>query len=736
MKKIILALLVVVISFGIFSCNNDGSNLNIDEKEFIIAPTNLTISGKLLSWDLVENAKGYIVFANGEEVDTVKITSYDFSDLDGDRIVFQVKTEAPRGMQDSPFSASFAYVKDKDYEIQNVSNILSEYNLTKTDELAEELVNKGMLSTDVNELLTEFDSFISESYESDDYIGVYNALNDLLSKVDNVEALVSALVKVYFPTYLDMYITSLEENISYYNNLKEQYPNMFDYYQTMIDDTQNTLDTYNEVKELLNSNPDKLVLSITSTLDYFVSVESLMTESLVETLLSLSDVDNVSNLNASELEVANEEMVNVLRETMPSQEDMILIYQLYDIVLMLSGSETSINEDIDNYTGKMAIKTLYSLEAFINFLDSLDENYFENVVSDLKNESTIEMGYTEAAILTISYYNDFRDDNESLLNNISNVFTDDEKELLYNDYTDMVENLNDSSLYSLSMSFQDLLILQTTFEDAFDKMLDVFVERDGELLRLYVIVSEYKYDFESQNYKNDILDKTYQEFGDYTYDKELDTIKFLKELTYILQGGFKEVDSEDYHLFVPFITNILSDYLVNLNEVSYESINYNVLETLISAFVENSGDMQFDLIDNLLNYLIDEKVFDDFYTLEVNIKESNLEEVQEDGEIIFWLGVYDDFMNSNNKELLDDIITEFFNELSQTNNLNGLNLTAEQVNIIETNVNDFFEYISENSDTILEFDYTNLSTSDSLTIDAFNATLENYLSAISNQLDK
>lgn len=180
----------------------------------------------------------------------------------------------------------------------------------------------------------------------------------------------------------------------------------------------------------------------------------------------------------------------------------------------------------------------------------------------------------------------------------------------------------------------------------------------------------------------------------------------------------------------------MSDYLVNANEESYESINYDVLENLISAFVENSGDMQFELIDNLLNYLVDEKVFDDFYALEVNIKELNLEEVQEDAEVIFWLGVYDDFMNNDNSELLDDIITEFFDQLSQTNNLNGLNLTAEQVDIIETNVNNFFEYISENSDTIIGLDYTNLSTNDSLTIDAFKATLETYLSAISDQLDE
>ncbi len=736
MKKIILALLVVVISFGIFSCNNDGSNLDISENEFIVAPTNLSISDKVLSWDSVEDAKGYIVFADGEEVDTVKSTSYDFSDLEGDCIIFQVKTEAPRGMQDSPLSASLAYVKDREDEIQNISNILFEQDLPNVEEFAEELVNKGMLTTDVNALLTEFNNFATAAYNSEDFIDVYNALNDLLSKVDNVEALVSAIVKVYFPTYLDMYIIDVEEKVTYYNSLKQQYPNMADYYQTMIDETQKTLDAYNEVKQLLDTNPDKLVLSITSTLDYFLSVESLMTESLVETLISLSNVDNVNDLNASELKIANEEMVNVLRETMPSQEDMILIYQLYDIILMLSGSETSINADIDNYQGKMAIKSLYSLEAFINFLDSLDENYFETAVSDLKNESTIEMGYTEAAIITISYYNDFRDDNKALLDSISNVFTDDEKELLYDDYTGMVEDLNDGSLSSLNMSFQDLLVLQTTFEDAFDQMLDVFVERDGELLRLYVIMSEYKYDFESQSYKNDVSGKIYQEYSDYSYDRNLDTIKFLKELTYILQGGFKEVDSKDYHLFVPFITNILSDYLVNSNEGSYESIDYDVLETLISVFVENSGDMQFELIENLLNYLVDEKVFDDFYALEVNIKESNLEEFQENAETIFWLGVYDDFMNENNSELLDDIIIEFFDQLSQTNNLNGLDLTSEQVNIIETNVNDFFEYISENSDTILGFDYTNLSTSDSLTIDAFNATLETYLSAISNQLDK
>ena len=38
-----------------------------------------------------------------------------------------------------------------------------------------------------------------------------------------------------------------------------------------------------------------------------------------------------------------------------------------------------------------------------------------------------------------------------------------------------------------------------------------------------------------------------------------------------------------FGLFIPFIANILSDNLVNANKESYESINYDVLENLISG---------------------------------------------------------------------------------------------------------------------------------------------------------
>ena len=73
---VIIMLLSVVLFFGEVGCQN-----NAAQPEPLAAPENLYIEGKMLTWDEVKNASGYVVYADKSE-HYVKENSYDLAYLD------------------------------------------------------------------------------------------------------------------------------------------------------------------------------------------------------------------------------------------------------------------------------------------------------------------------------------------------------------------------------------------------------------------------------------------------------------------------------------------------------------------------------------------------------------------------------------------------------------------------------------------------------------------------------
>ena len=161
MKKLFLVFIMLFSVLGIAACGGNPSEIEISYDEQIAFPTNLTIDGKTLSWDAVVDAAGYYVYADGEEVKEVKTNSYDFSSLDGTRIIFTVVTKAPKGMQDSAQSASVAYVENKEQEVTAMQLALEENLPMELDPgFAEELVNKGMLASEFEDMVDAFMTFV------------------------------------------------------------------------------------------------------------------------------------------------------------------------------------------------------------------------------------------------------------------------------------------------------------------------------------------------------------------------------------------------------------------------------------------------------------------------------------------------------------------------------------------------------------------------------------------------
>jgi len=734
MKKFLLLLFGLTLVFGFAGCNTDGSEIVIDEDAFIASPVNLQITGTTLSWDAVENADGYIVYANDEEVDTVQTTSFNFSSIVEDRIIFQVRTKAPRGMQDSPLSASIAYVADPEAEADLILESMADMGLDVPAEFADELVRKGMLGTEAESLATAVQTFVEDMDASEDMSDAFAALNALLAEVDNIEAIVSAIVKVLMPQMLQERIQNMQEERDMYQGWIDEEPWNEYYYSGEVERLNNQIMMFQSLLDEIEADPDAIVLAVKQTIDYFISIEEMIDQNLIDMIQSLSETQDIKDLNVTELVQVKEEVVNILRDTMPTQEEIMLMFQVYGILMSLSGEYVQIEYSVEDYETKMAIQSLYMIELFVNFVDTLDTNYFETVIDEIEFEESeyggsylAPMAGAEIGILTIEYFAQFKQDNQNLLDTLSAVFTDEEKEALFNDYIDSIpvdgENITQAMITGLhNLDFQQILYLDTMFGDLFDTFLNTFVETDGEIIRIAITMSGFEWDYSSDTYVNRVTGEEYSSWDDMNYAENLLRFQLMNQVSIFAKALIDDANNEDYYTLTSFFANVA--------EVMVQVIpdgDFSPVVTAFQAVIENSSADQKELLTNLFDYLAEEEVFIQLYDLKVAIHDYLVDEygaeywdnsayLDDDFEqfatIILMAQLYDGFMTSGNRSLVDGILDEVFAAMMADEIENMLGLTDTDIQNLAINIDDFLDLVGNNFDDIKGYNPNSLDAAD------------------------
>ncbi|MCK4551353.1 MAG: hypothetical protein KAU02_00445 [Tenericutes bacterium] len=763
MKRLVLLLFITVLSFLLVGCNNGGSELDIDLNEFINSPTNLSISGKTLSWDEVENADGYLVYVDGEEEDSVNTNGFDFSGLTGENLIFQVKTKAPRGMQDSGVSASIAYVANPTIEIYAINSAysamissLSDNNLVELpfslpEGFPEELVRKGMIGSEFETIMTSLVSLQTNIVTTTTVNEQFDLFDAFLSSIDNVEAFVSASVVTLLADMIQFQIYELQSDLllygEYFANANDEY--FEEYYQNLINQATLTLEALNALKTEIEDNPDSIVMSITTTIEYFVSIEEMLSSDLFTYLQSLFEATEPDDVNVNELVLIKEEIVNVLRETMPSQEDMSLMFQFYSVFQTLTNTTVNLDIEVDNYSGKLAAQALLTLEATINYLDTFDEAYFNDFIDVTRLDVSFELISVELAILSIEYFKEFKDSNQALLDSISDIFTDEEKELLFDDYLAVLisgDIVGDEYqiIYSglVEVNFQTILHLQSVYGDAFDAALDVFVERGGEVIRQLVILQNYGMDYFEDTYVNFATNDVYENDYEFNSERMKTNYKVLEEVFYILEATIDIFNDEDYGKFIELIFDLIpvEAFFGSGFDSQFTESTLELIKGLIEETMDNSKADQLELFQNIVGYVVDEEVFANFYSVEED-RFAYLESVYgydatddsylQYGYTIEMAKVYDDFMSSANRGLVDDILTEFILALYDTNFQSITLLEDTEIDFIDQNIANLLDYIKDELGTIADLDASNLSEDDILTILSFESEVQSRLLMIS-----
>lgn len=747
MKKYVAIILGLFLVLGFTGCNSDGSDIKVDLDEFIGNPTNLVITGETLSWDEVPNADGYIVYANDEEVDKVNTNSFDFGSLSGDLLIFQVRTRAPRGMQDSALSAKLAFVVNREQVIADVELALAQGGMDLDEDFSEELVNKGMVSADVEGLVDEMGDFMTSYGNAETFEDFIIAIRGLVEEADNIEALISALVKTQLVDFLEMLIAEFEAEIeshesdiisgySWYTNEE---------LQEMIDQAQMQIDVYDDLIDQIESDPDTIVLAVTSTIEYFISIEEMISDELVALIDGLGDVQEPSDLNANELAAIKEEIVSVLRETMPTGEEMVLVLEVIDLVSSLSGATINYNSTVENYKGKMAAQSLYSLEAFINFLDVFDLDFFEEFIAINDNaEMSVSMISAESGILVVKYFDKFYDDNENLLDTINEVFSDEEKEALFDEYVvalgQMGDELESASGLMSSLSFEQLMDLQVIFEDSFGELLDAFVESDGEIIRQAAINSNFS-DYENMNLATGMV---YDNDTEFNHARELARYDLLSEAFILLNSLIQSLNQDELNEITSFFLdsifeNVIGEVLVPYNAPFTEAEALAAKEVISTALGLANNDI-LAFLQAVVGYVVEEDVLQvyktvvqdtfDYYTEEYGADYDSVynpafyqDDYRSNASLIFVASYYDDFMTNSNRGTLDDILEVVFSALNEEDLRDLTGLTSTEITAINETITEILDLLDDEFGNIKTFDYKNLSPSDLEDIGLFKSAL-------------
>lgn len=707
MKKIFILFVMLFALVGFTACNSGGSELEISYDEQIAFPINLTIDGDVLSWDAVTDAVGYYVYVDGEEVDSVRTNSFDFSDLEESRLIFTVVTKAPRGMQDSVQSNSIAYVQNKEAEISSMMSAIEANNLPFTEDFAEELVNKGMLATEFEDMMQAMETFSEQMGSIDGVDTAYTALNDLMSNVENPEALISAIVKFTLPE-------QIAEQIQYNNIQIDEYQYYIDYgfdtwgyYQDNIDQ----LTAENEALEALNdqliSSHDHVVKSILVTIEYIMQIEEMISQDLITNITNLSETSSLADLNVSEIVLVKEEMVDILLETLPTQAEFILVINtLYSFSDVLAEME-EVDLGTVVYPEKMAATLLMTFEAYIRFLDNLDEEFFTELKSiGTSNDSEIMM-QAEIAILGVIYFDDFLEDNETLLDEIDAIYTDEEKEEMFNQYIQTMEDtVNEQEFTSIDLSFltfDKMMALQVIFEDAFNEFLDAFVVSDGEILRAVAEMAIYEEEFRELEYYE-------RDYTEYNYNSTVLGMNIANEVVFLLNSVVSERSEEEFEevrgLFIDFVITYFPTMLMTNMGLTFTEVQGIVAE--FETFMNNTTTEQYDQVQNLFAFLDEQDVFSDYATLYEDTYENNFEDLELESNyfnMIFMINVYDDYMTSGNRDDVDALIAALTTMLSTSA---FSDLEAEEYPAIATDLLDYLDTITEEVSGMV---YTNMPSS-------------------------
>ncbi len=746
LKKLLFIFILIFSVFGFAACDG-GETPDIDITESVGVPTNLAVNGKVLTWDAVATATGYIVYVNGEEKQTVTTTSYDFSSLSGDNLLFQVVAKAPKGTNDSVKSSTVAYMANPQAEITAINVVLGEMMGEAPEGVAEELVRKGMTGTQAQAMKAAFEVMQTEMDTAEGDPKLTNAaMKKFLATDMNIEAVAGAGLVMMLPQ-LDNSILNIQDEIDYYQDMIDEYgPD--EYYESRVDEYTEQKQMMVDMKAMIEDSRDELALVVANTVNYLVDFQSKITDTLIDKIVDLVETEDTTQLSASEIIVVKDEVVDLLLDNLPASADLALVFKVFGAFAGEMLDNTDFSSLLTNASAQFSASTLLSIEFALKMIDSFDLAFFTDVLEHVNSEEVEQVVQSEIAILVISQVKEFKDANQALLDQIDAIFTDQQKEDLYNGYFDAMMELTNKYMGMSSMSvmvfpYATMISGSEVFEDMADKFLTKFVDSDGELLRKIVIANSFTFDYDYENweqinFRNEATGEVYADEVSYYEAEQEANVAITKEaITYYaptlgtltndqinsvidmvvegvpvsdlaLQTGKTELEIQT---IVDLAETLLRNATVDANTLLKNFMNYVVANDLITKAKE--------MDDHIENYYV--TTYGEDYFNNPNFYD---DEYERNYSVIFVAKHANTFFNSANKTLVENVITDIATFAKNEEIYSLIQMTLTEVTDMETLVNDVFDDLILLSATIKDYNAANLTAAQLLKIEEFLTAFE------------
>ncbi|MFP4478407.1 MAG: hypothetical protein ACLFPM_03115 [Candidatus Izemoplasmatales bacterium] len=803
MKKLLVLFLSLFFVFGIISCNRNNPNeIEYNLNEQLGVPSNLEVNEttRTLTWDDVEHAIRYNVYVDGELEDEVTSSSFDFSDLTGDKLVFTVKAMAPKGMQNSNVSTTIAFVANRESEIEEMKLSIESRNMSVNDEdaFATELVNKGMLSEDFNAMMDNMED-LETIGDLNDVSEIYNEFDQLIDSMDMImiEALISSLIKVELKA-------NLQYELDFYKTL-EPYPGILQ----IIEQHENLL-------EFIDENGDEAVKSAMIVIEYLIDVQEGIDTELVNNIETLVDSNDLTSTNISLMVNVKNDLINNLKDNMPELQDVIVLNSTL-VAFMQAVGDLTVDMSVLSIP-KQSAQSLMSMELFYNYILEMDEDYVSALVE--ASESTSTMATKPFVKENISLMDEFLENNDGLIQQFNNIYSEEDKEVLFYDfyidaitgsyYTNMFGTINPTindeiqTIIEEQIDFDNVLLLQARMSESFNDLLDAIIESDYAIIDAYYDVAQlssevgviHNDDFggldfgiittlQPGEYQVTVRTLSYYEEGPYEFyiladygqgyeiiqsssetliageedvftftlteaaevhtyaESNMDTYGTLEKVQSISSDEMTETEAvgnlmkETVALWNPILQDVtVEEYtaLIDLvfgqlivqfeiQELNMDNQDFTYFSEIVSlmAYYEsgfkNTAENQLNILKDMVDLLDQTNYIDDFVDLYNATDEFN-DSNEYYGAMILLANAYLDFYSDSQNDI-DAIIEELMLVLNEPDVRIHFQITTNDLEEIETTINNFFTDLTDQANIIKDYDYNNLTSAQRANVDAF-----------------
>jgi hypothetical protein len=354
---------------------------------------------------------------------------------------------------------------------------------------------------------------------------------------------------------------------------------------------------------------------------------------------------------------------------------------------------------------KMSAQMLLSAELFFNFLLTFDEDFVEAAI-DLASIPTLSSNQRVLAKESIDLFRDFFSEQEDLMDDIDQIYTEEEKEdmfvsvmllfesTMYNMMAMISDNnvdLTDEIEFIIreNIDFSNVLVLQEALGDGFIDLLDAIADSD------YAIIDSL---FDLVDYSTST--STFDGYSDLVLEVADDALDLINPFV-------QDMEEETFNALVSFMSGmLLTQYDIVLLFETPTGPDFGIILPFIEDGITNVNSEVISVIQAVVNIAATETYIEDI----VNDYQSYYsdENAEYAAVIEFANAVYD--LKTEVETEIDAIISEFSTTLQNENVMAEFELTSSEVSTIVTGIEQYVDDLFVYANQIKDYDYNNLTT--------------------------